>query len=146
MVGGRKSAYLHYLEVQLQKAQLPETKIVEECEDVLDFFRLSDVFVCASFQESFPQVVLLAMAFKLGIVSTNVFGVTEMISHGYEGLLVEPGDVSALASGILSLVRDHSRRKELGARAHSKATRLFNKKIQLPKHLALTKEVVARHL
>jgi O-antigen biosynthesis protein len=145
MVGGRRLPYLDYLEAQLQRADLPDTEIVPECENVYDFFRLSDVFVCASFQESFPQVVLLAMAFKLAIISTNVFGVAEMITDRGEGLLVAPGDASALASAILSLVRDHSRRKDLGARAHSKATRLFNKKIQLQKHLALTKEVVARH-
>ena len=146
MIGGRESPYLDYLQAQLEKADLPDTEIVPECENVYDYFRLSDIFVCASFQESFPQVVLLAMAFKLGIISTNVFGVTEMISHGYEGLLVEPGVASALANAILSLVQDAPRRRELGARAHSKASRLFNQKIQLRKHLALTKEVVARHL
>ncbi len=121
-------------------------QLVEEREDVYDFYGLSDILVCASFQESFPRVILEAMAFKLGIVSTNVFGIPEMVSDGGEGLLVPPGDASRLAEQIRWLVQEPQSRKRLGDRAYAKVTRLFNNRAQLRKHLDLTKEVVARHV
>jgi glycosyltransferase involved in cell wall biosynthesis len=145
MVGARKSAYLDFLRDQLDASGVKNTFLVEERDDVYEFFCLSDIFVCASYQESFPRVLLEAMAFKLGIVSTDIFGIPEMISHGDEGLLVRPGDVEQLADGILQLVQKPDLRRQLAARAHSKVTRLFDSKKQLRKHLELTKEIVARH-
>jgi glycosyltransferase involved in cell wall biosynthesis len=146
MVGGRESPYLDFLRDQVAASDVVNLRIVEEREDVDDFFRLSDIFVCASFQESFPRVVLLAMAFKLGIVTTNVFGIPEMVSDGSEGLLISAGDVAEMADGIQSLVQDPRKRRELGDKAHAKVTRLFNNRVQLRKRLDLTKEIVSRHV
>jgi GT2 family glycosyltransferase len=146
MVGARESPYLDFLRDQLQASGVKNTFLIEEREDVYDFFCLSDIFVCASYQESFPRVILEAMAFKLGIVSADIFGVPEMISDGDEGFLVPAGDVSQLARRIRWLIEKPGVRKQLGARAHSKVTRLFNSATQLNKHLDLTKEVVARHM
>ena len=120
-------------------------RLLEEQADIYDFYRLSDIFVCASFEESFPRVILEAMAFKLGIVSTRVFGVPEMVSDGNEALLVPAGDPRALAGGILRLVQEPQVRKDLGERAHARVSRCYANRRQLRKHLDLTKEVVARH-
>lgn len=152
MVGARKSPYLEeslyldFLRAQIESSGATNIRLVEEREDVYDFYRLSDIFVCASFEESFPRVILEAMAFKLGIVSTNVFGIPEMISDGDEALLVSAGDACGLAQRILRLVQEPQNRKQLGDRAHARVSRCFTNRGQLRKHLDLTKEVVARHV
>jgi len=146
MVGARKSPYLDFLRDCLAASGVKNTLLIEERDDVYDFFCLSDIFVCASYQESFPRVILEAMAFKLGIVSTNIFGIPEMISDGDEGFLVPAGDALQLAERIEWLIEQPDLRKQLGAKAHSKVTRLFNSEKQLGRHLDLTKQVVARHL
>jgi len=146
MVGARVSLYLDFLRDQIESSGATNLRLVEEREDVYDFYRLSDIFVCASFEESFPRVILEAMAFKLGIVSTNVFGIPEMVSDGGEALLVPAGDACSLAQRILRLVQDPQNRKQLGDRAHAKVSRCFTNRGQLRKHLDLTKEVVARHV
>jgi GT2 family glycosyltransferase/glycosyltransferase involved in cell wall biosynthesis len=150
MLGARKSAYLAaYLDLlysQLALIEGTDTRLIEECPEVFDFYRLTDIFVCASFQESFPRVLLEAMAFKLPIVSTDVFGIPEIILDKSEGLLGPAGDASFIAKGIERLLWDEVARSELGARAHAKVSRLFNSSSQLKRHLDLTKEVVARHV
>ena len=145
MVGARESLYLDFLRAQIESSQATNLRLVEEREDIYDFYRLSDIFVCASFEESFPRVILEAMAFKLGIVSTNVFGIPEIVSDGGEALLVPAGDACSLAQRILRLVQKPQNRKQLGDRAYAKVNRSFTNRGQLRKHLDLTKEVVARH-
>ena len=145
MLGGRESPYLDFLRGQLRESGVQNTLIVPECDEVYDYYRLSDIFVCASYQESFPRVILEAMAFKLGIVSTSVFGISEMIGNGEDGFLVSAGDVDALAARILWLAQNPEQRRLMGDKAHSKITRLFNSSVQLPKRACLAKEVVARH-
>ena len=147
MLGARESPYLHFLRTQLETIRETDTRLIEERHDVFDFYRLTDIFVCASFQESFPRVILESMAFKLPIVTTDVFGIPEILEkNNEEALLVHAGDPLEMARCIRNLVRDPKAREELGAKAHAKVTRLFNSRIQLGRWLDLTKEVVARHV
>ena len=146
MLGARESAYLDLLRSKCETIRGTDTRLIEETHDVFDFYRLTDIFVCASFQESFPRVILEAMAFKLPIVTTDVFGIPEMVSNYNEGLLVHPGDPLSIAQSIVNLVQSAKARQELGARAHAKVTRLFNSPKQLGRQLDLTKEVVVRHV
>jgi glycosyltransferase involved in cell wall biosynthesis/GT2 family glycosyltransferase len=146
MLGARESAYLNLLREKMETIRGTDTRLIEETHDVFDFYRLSDILICASFQESFPRVILEGMAFKLPIVSTDVFGIPEMIANHGEGFLVHPGDPLHLARCIENLARSPEARRELGAKAHAKVTRLFNSRTQLSRQLDLTKEVVARHV
>ena len=146
MLGARESPYLHFLRTQLETIRETDTRLIEERHDVFDFYRLTDIFVCASFQESFPRVILESMAFKLPIVTTDVFGIPEILEkNNEEALLVHAGDPLHMARCIKNLVRDPKAREELGAKAHAKVTRLFNSRTHLGRQLDLTKEVVARH-
>jgi glycosyltransferase involved in cell wall biosynthesis/cellulose synthase/poly-beta-1,6-N-acetylglucosamine synthase-like glycosyltransferase len=146
MLGARESPYLDLLNSKLKTINGTDTRLIGERDDVFDFYRLTDIFVCPSFQESFPRVILEAMAFKLAIISTDVFGIPEILTNNDEALLVRPGDAQHIARCIGDLVTTPEARLELGARAHAKVTRLFNSSAQLARQLDLTKEVVARHI
>src|SRR5262249_20667156 len=52
-------------------------RIIPETSDVALYYSAADVFVCSSRIESFPRVILEAMAACLPIVTTPVFGVRE---------------------------------------------------------------------
>jgi glycosyltransferase involved in cell wall biosynthesis len=58
------------------------------------------VFVCTSRIESFPRVVLEAMAYGLPVVSTRVFGIAEQVGENVNALLYDPGDASRLAAHL----------------------------------------------
>jgi glycosyltransferase involved in cell wall biosynthesis len=69
-------------------------------EDTPRFYRSADVFALSSTFDNSPNVVLEAMASGLPVVTTDVGGVREYVSDLVGGLVVPPGDASALAAGL----------------------------------------------
>ncbi len=76
-------------------------------------FGRADLFVHPTLNDYFPLVLLEAMQFGLPIVSTRVGAISEIVTHGTHGLIVEPDDAQALAGAIESLLRDPQRRRRM---------------------------------
>jgi glycosyltransferase involved in cell wall biosynthesis len=83
--------------------------------DVPDVLAALDVAVVSSDFEGTPLAVLEYMDAGLPVVATRVGGLPDLIEHGRHGLLVEPGDPSALAEAIGTLLRNPEQARELGA-------------------------------
>jgi glycosyltransferase involved in cell wall biosynthesis len=64
--------------------------------------------VISSFMEGVPVVLMEAMAKELGVVSTRVGGVPELVEDGATGFLVDPGSSEALAAAIKRYAADPS--------------------------------------
>ncbi len=81
--------------------------------------------VCPSSFEGWGVVCMEASARGLPVVASDVSGLNESVRDGETGLLFPFGDSSALASKVITLVRDLSQRESMGksgklwARAHS---------------------------
>lgn len=89
--------------------------------EVLAAYREADLFVLASRvagdgdRDGLPNVLLEAQSQALACVTTGVSGIPELIEDGVTGRLVAPGDTTALAAALASLIRDPSERLRLGA-------------------------------
>jgi glycosyltransferase involved in cell wall biosynthesis len=57
------------------------------------------------------------MAAGKPVVSCNVGGIPEVVADGENGILVAPGDSSALAGAIRRLILDPELRREMGKRS-----------------------------
>jgi glycosyltransferase involved in cell wall biosynthesis len=79
------------------------------------------VFALPSRRENLPLALLEAMAAGKPVVASRVGGVPEIVTHGDDGLLVEPGDVAGLAGALASLVSDSGLRERLGRRARERS-------------------------
>lgn len=79
--------------------------------------RRSNFFVLPSFCEGQPLSLLQAMATGRCCITTNCCGQRELIAHGVNGLLHEPGDAEGLALLIGRCIDDESLRAELGRAA-----------------------------
>lgn len=83
--------------------------------DTRAHFKRMHVFVLPSlFGEGMPMVVLEAMAAGLPVVGAKVEGIPEVIRHGEDGLLTEPGDAKGLADALLQFVRGESNAEAMG--------------------------------
>lgn len=89
-------------------------------------FTLPCVIAADGNRDGLPTVLLEAMACGLPALSTNVTGVPEIIDHGVNGLLVEPGDAAALAEAITTLLYDPDRLRRMGQAARLKAEGAFD--------------------
>lgn len=64
--------------------------------------------------EAMGLVLLEAMSYGVPIIATRVGGIPEVVADGRTGILVEPGDVSALSTAICDLLTDHDLCARLG--------------------------------
>jgi glycosyltransferase involved in cell wall biosynthesis len=76
----------------------------------------ADVFVLASEHEGLPLAVMEALALGVPVVAPRVGGIPALVADGSSGLLVPPGDASALADAVLA-VTDPAVRDRLAAGA-----------------------------
>ncbi|PYO38146.1 MAG: hypothetical protein DMD29_14165 [Gemmatimonadetes bacterium] len=74
------------------------------------------------------------------VVATEVGGIPEIIQHGVTGLLVPPGDESALADAIGSLLENRAAAADMGQKARRDVAERFTPERQLSRVLALVTE------
>jgi glycosyltransferase involved in cell wall biosynthesis len=116
IVGDRPSSYsrvLHELVAALPETLRARVEIVQEIEDVARYYRAADIFVCTSRVESYPRVILEAMAYGLPIVTTPVYGIREQVREDVNGLFYTPGYANELSSALDRLIHDESARRDL---------------------------------
>ena len=85
---------------------------------VADLMRQAQVLCLPSHGEGTPNCVMEAMASGLPVVATAVGGIPDIVESGRTGLLVQQGDVHALAEALLSLLHDSDRRARMGEAAY----------------------------
>ena len=97
---------------------------VEDCVTLLDavknnelveFYRHSDVFVLPTYYEAFPKVVVEAMSCGKPVVATSTGGIPELVKEGRTGFLVPFGSTDTIADRLISLLGDESLRRSMGA-------------------------------
>jgi colanic acid/amylovoran biosynthesis glycosyltransferase len=77
-------------------------------------------------RDGIPVALMEAMASGCAAIGTRVSGIPELIEHDVHGLLVEPGDASALADALQRLLRDGMLRRRLAACARARIGRSFD--------------------
>lgn len=140
LVGARPGIYLDLLQRDIKRLGLTSITLIPETRDVFDFFVAADLFVCTSYEESFPRVVMEAMAFRAPMVTTDVHGIAEMIGQRQDGYLVSPGDPIALSKMMWTCLAKERSGKSLTPTAYSKALRYYDSTKVLPAHVELARE------
>ncbi len=105
-------------------------------QDVSGLMQACDIVVhCSVEPEPWGLVVAEAMASGKPVIATAAGGPREMIEDGRTGLLIPPGDASALAVALERLASDPSLRRALGIAARQHAERHFDM-CQAAEHLS----------
>ncbi len=84
--------------------------------DIPQLLPLLDAFVLPSLYEGFGIALLEAMAAGRPVVATTVGGIPEFVTHGETGILVEPGDATALARAIQTILANPEEACRMGLR------------------------------
>jgi glycosyltransferase involved in cell wall biosynthesis len=99
---------------------------------LLPVFQQAAVFALTPFitddgdRDGVPNVLVEAMACGVPVVSTAVAGIPELVRHDYNGLLVAPHDVPAIAGALAALLGDAARRERMGAAARRTVVEHFD--------------------
>jgi glycosyltransferase involved in cell wall biosynthesis len=105
------------LEARAARHGLRRVRFLGHRPDVERVFQASDVLVVSSRSETGPLTAVEAMATGCPVAAFRVGGVGELVRDGIEGLLVEAGDVEALASAMERLLTDSALRERMGRAA-----------------------------
>jgi len=91
-------------------------------EDLQQLLRSATIFALPCVKDrdgdldGLPQVLIEAMACAVPVVSTRLVGIPDLVRDGWNGLLVPPGQTTALADALESLIRDSQWASGLGIR------------------------------
>ena len=117
-------------------------ELLGQVSDMAALFATADIVVLPSYREGLPKSLIEAAACALPLVTTDVPGCREVVTHGVDGLLVPVKDAKALASAIERLHLDPVWARELGLAAWARALREFDEKIVIRKTLAVYQELL----
>jgi glycosyltransferase involved in cell wall biosynthesis len=84
-------------------------------------YQRASVVALPTYHDSFPTVLVEAMSTGRPVVSTRVGGIPTLVTDGVDGVLLTPGDVSALVSTIGDLLGDAALATDMGRRGARKA-------------------------
>lgn len=109
--------------------------------DIPTQFHRGALAVLPSYREGMPNTVLEAMACGLPCVATRVSGSEDIIQHGVNGLLVEPGDYHNLAKALLKLLRDPELAQQYGQAARASIEQHYTLESITDTYIALYQEI-----
>ena len=97
-------------------------KILPPTLNIGEEYYKNSLLVLSSHYEGLPMVLLEGMAYGLPVVAFACkCGPKDIITNGKEGFLIEEGNVSTLAEGIIKLICDEKLRKRMGEAAYLKS-------------------------
>jgi glycosyltransferase involved in cell wall biosynthesis len=105
----------------------------------------SDIFVLASQPggEGLPNALLEAKSMGLPAVISRG-GYEEVVQHGEEGLVFEPGSVEELAHCLETLTLNHDRRRAMGLRARESALDKYSLRRTIDANVAMYRELLGK--
>ena len=112
----------HQLEALTAKLGLGNRVLLPGKTDAVnDELERSEIFCLSSDYEGMSNAMIEAICKGLPIVTTNVSGTDELVTHGVNGLVSEIGDASGLAAHLELLMADESLRCQQGLASLEKA-------------------------
>ena len=98
-------------------------------EQIFNLISASDCIILPSVKdEDFPNIILESMSLGKAIIASNFSGIPEQIENMKSGLLVEPGDVTSLATAINFMLEHPEMIDIFGENAKDRFEELFKDK------------------
>jgi len=141
--GGGKTKYTQKIHETIRQLGLESTvKLLGASRDIPALMAEADLMVMSTIvPEAFGRVIIEAGAVGVPVVSTRVGGVVDIIQHGENGLLVNPGNVSEMADAMLDLLTDRVKAKNFAEAMRAKVESEFTVERMVERTIEVYKEI-----
>lgn len=115
---------------------------VSRPELVAKYYQAADIYLHAARADTFPNVILEAMACGTPVIATGVGGIPEQISDGQTGFVTPGADPGFMALRIIELLGSENLRKQMEVNAAITAKAKFSLDRMVEDYLAYYEEVI----
>jgi len=98
----------------IDKYNLKNVEMVIAPDNLENYYRHADIYLCSSLYEGFSNSIMEALNFCLPVVATNVGDNKFIVTHNYNGYLVEKCQPVQIAEKLNILLLDHKKRLAFG--------------------------------
>ncbi|MFB0561703.1 MAG: glycosyltransferase family 4 protein [Candidatus Lokiarchaeia archaeon] len=112
-----------------------------ERKKLINLMARCSIFVLPSLFEMMPVVVIEVMDCSKPVISSNIPGPQDIITHGYDGFLFERGNISELKRYLELLLEDENLRRKIGKKARKTAEEKYTFKKIVERHISLFNEL-----
>lgn len=95
--------------------------------------------------ESFSYTTMEAMSCGCPVIATECGGPSEIITDGFDGLLIPPGDVKALRDALERLIKDKQLREKLAFHARGTVECRYSNDVVVPEIIRLYENVISNY-
>ena len=113
-------------------------------DNVEEILGIADLLLMPSEMESFGLAALEGMACEVPPIASRVGGVPELVTHGVDGFLAEPGDVATMAGDAIRLLENPSLYEQVSKAARQTALTRFCSTLIIPRYEDLYRRVLER--
>jgi glycosyltransferase involved in cell wall biosynthesis len=114
--------------------------------DMRELYSLMDLFVLASYREGFPRSAIEAAAMGKALVLTDIRGCREVVTPGYNGILVPVRQAAPLAQAITALLDNERLRRQYGEASRARALLEFDERRIIGSIVAAYRDLLARKM
>lgn len=114
VVGPWDEEHIKDKELHSKMTNHPGVILPGRTDDVPLFLSIMDVFIMTTWREGFGNVYIQAAAMGIPVIGSDVTGSKSAVCAGYNGLLVNPHDISDISSAMVTMMKDSELRIEYG--------------------------------
>jgi glycosyltransferase involved in cell wall biosynthesis len=101
-------------------------------QELISVYQNATIFILTPVQtedgdrDGIPNVLVEAMSVGLPVITTSVAGIPELVENNQNGLLYQSHDVEGISSGIIELLHNADKRRQLGGAGSKKVREHFD--------------------
>jgi glycosyltransferase involved in cell wall biosynthesis len=111
-------------------------------DDIFELNKISDIFVLPTLHETLSNALLEASIASLPLIASDTGGVPEIVTSGFNGILVEPGNVAELSDAIVFLSKEHEVRSLYSNNSYEQINKKFSNDLIIAKLRAVYCELL----
>ncbi|WP_114638002.1 glycosyltransferase family 4 protein [Desulfolucanica intricata] len=127
---GPDEGYLPVILSKIKGYKLEDrVKILGLRRDIANLLAISDIYVLPSYREGLPRSLIEAQAMELPCIATDIRGCREIIEPDQTGILIKPGDFTALGRSLWRLLENPGLRSQMGRAGRERAEEFFDEQV-----------------
>jgi len=144
VVGARyiRDFEIEYIEkVKAEMANDPRIELHDVTADPAKYYQQADVLLFNSVNEVTPLVLPEAMLHGVPVITTNIAGIPEMLTHHEHGFVLDPDDEAGFVSAMQKLADNPLFRAKLGEAGRKRAKANFTLSAMVDNYATIAREL-----